>query len=365
MEYTLGIEEEFMVIDPKTKELRSHMQQIVEGGKVLLKEQVKAEMHQAVVEVGTNICRNVDEARREVSYLRKVIAELAGNAGLEIGASGTHPFSLWSEQEITDHPRYEEIVNQLQDTARGNLIFGLHVHVGIEDRVVGLDLMNAVSYFLPHVFALSTNSPFWEGRNTGFKSFRTKVFDKFPRTGIPEFFSSVGEYDDYINLLIKTGCIDNAKKIWWDIRLHPFFNTIEFRICDVPMLVDETIALAAVMQALIAKLYKLMRQNLNFRLYRKALISENKWRAARYGLDGKLIDFGKQEEVDTRSLIHELLDFIDDVVDDLGSRNEINYINRILENGTGADRQLRVYQETGDLKKVVDYIVQQTNHGLV
>ncbi len=365
MEYTLGIEEEFMVIDPETKELRSHMQQIVEGGKTLLKEQVKAEMHQAVVEVGTNICRNIQEARKEVTYLRKVIADLANNSGLQIGAAGTHPFSLWSEQEITDHPRYEEIVNQLQDTARGNLIFGLHVHVGIDNRVEGLDLMNAVSYFLPHIFALSTNSPFWEGRNTGFKSFRTKVFDKFPRTGIPEFFSSVGEYDDYINLLIKTGCIDNAKKIWWDIRLHPFFNTIEFRICDVPMLVDETIALAAVMQALIAKLYKLMKQNLNFRIYRKALISENKWRAARYGLDGKLIDFGKQEEVDTRALVHELLEFIDDVVDDLGSRKEIEYVYKIIENGTGADRQLRVYQETGDLKKVVDYIVQQTNHGLV
>jgi carboxylate-amine ligase len=300
-----------------------------------------------------------------VRYLRRIIAELAGNAGLQIGAAGTHPFSLWSEQAITEHPRYEEIVNQLQDTARGNLIFGLHVHVGIADRNVGLHLMNAVRYFLPHIFALSTNSPFWEGRNTGFKSFRTKVFDKFPRTGIPEFFSSLGEYDDYINLLIKTGCIDNAKKIWWDIRLHPFFNTIEFRICDVPMLVDETIALAAVMQALIARLYKLMSQNLNFRLYRKALISENKWRAARYGIDGKLIDFGKQEEVDARALILELLDFIDDVVDELGSREEVNYIHNILRNGTGADRQIKVFEETGDLKKVVDFIVQQTNHGLV
>jgi carboxylate-amine ligase len=364
MEYTLGIEEEFMVIDPETRELRSHMQQIVEGGKVILAERVKAEMHQAVVEVGTNICRNIQEARNEVKYLRNVIADLAGKAGLAIGAAGTHPFSLWSEQPITEHPRYEEIVNELQDTARGNLIFGLHVHVGIPDRHIGLQLMNAVRYFLPHIFALSTNSPFWEGRNTGFKSFRTKVFDKFPRTGIPEFFSSVGEYDDYINILMKTGCIDNAKKIWWDIRLHPFFNTIEFRICDVPMLVDETIALAAVMQALIAKLEKLMKQNLNFRLYRKALISENKWRAARYGLDGKLIDFGKQEEVPTRDLVYELLRFIDDVVDDLGSRNEINYIYRILENGTGADSQLKVFRETGDLKKVVDYIVQQTNLNL-
>lgn len=361
MDYTLGIEEEFMVIDPETRELRSHMQQIVEGGKVLLKEQVKAEMHQAVVEVGTNICRNVQEARQEVTYLRKVIAELAANAGLQIGAAGTHPFSLWSEQAITEHPRYEEIVNELQDTARGNLIFGLHVHVGIEDRIVGLHLMNSVRYFLPHIFALSTNSPFWEGRNTGFKSFRTKVFDKFPRTGIPDYFSNLGEYDDYINTLIKTHCIDNAKKIWWDIRLHPFFNTIEYRICDVPMLVEETIALAAIMQALTAKLYKLMKQNLNFRLYSRALISENKWRAARYGLDGKLIDFGKQEEVSTRSLVLELLEFIDDVVDELGSRKEIEYVHTMLKQGTGADRQLVVFQQTGDLRKVVDYIVQQTN----
>jgi carboxylate-amine ligase len=365
MEYTLGIEEEFMVIDPKTMELRSHMQQIVEGGKIILKEQVKAEMHQAVVEVGTNICRNIQEARQEVTYLRRIIAELASKSGLVIGASGTHPFSLWSEQAITEHPRYEEIVNELQDTARGNLIFGLHVHVGIENRNTGLELMNAVRYFLPHIFALSTNSPFWEGRNTGFKSFRTKVFDKFPRTGIPDYFSSVGEYDNYVNLLIKTNCMDNAKKIWWDIRLHPFFNTIEFRICDVPMLVDETIALAAVMQALIAKLYKLMSKNLNFRLYGRALISENKWRAARYGLDGKLIDFGKEEEVNTRLLIGELLEFIDDVVDELGSRKEIDYIQTMLKNGTGADRQLAVYHKTGDLKKVVDYIVEQTNHGLV
>lgn len=364
MQYTLGIEEEFMVLDPVTKELRSHMQQIVEGGKVILKEQVKAEMHQAVVEVGTNICRNIQEARQEVTYLRRIIAELASKSGLVIGASGTHPFSLWSEQAITEHPRYEEIVNELQDTARGNLIFGLHVHVGIENRTIGLELMNAVRYFLPHIFALSTNSPFWEGRNTGFKSFRTKVFDKFPRTGIPDYFSSVGEYDNYVNLLIKTNCMDNAKKIWWDIRLHPFFNTIEFRICDVPMLVDETIALAAVMQALIAKLYKLMSQNLNFRLYSRALISENKWRAARYGLDGRLIDFGKEKEVDTRLLVGELLDFIDDVVKDLGSQNEIDYIQTMLKNGTGADRQLAVYEKTGDLKKVVDYIVQQTNHGL-
>ncbi len=362
--YTLGIEEEFQVIDPDTRDLRSHMQQIVEGGKMVLREQVKAEMHQAVVEVGTNICADIRQARQEVTYLRKMIAELAQRQRLVIGAAGTHPFSLWQNQSITPDPRYDAIVNELQDTARGNLIFGLHVHVGIPDRETGVQLMNAVRYFLPHVFALSTNSPFWEGRNTGFKSFRTKVFDKFPRTGIPDFFTSASDYDNYLNLLIKTNCIDNGKKIWWDIRLHPFFNTLEFRICDVPMRVDETIALAAIMQALIAKVHKLMKSNLNFRLYRRALINENKWRAARYGLDGKMIDFGKQTEVPVRELLGELLEFIDDVVDELDSRHEVEYVHKMMERGTGADRQLAVFEQTRDLRQVVDYIVSETYHGL-
>lgn len=362
--FTLGIEEEFQVIDPKTRELRSHMHQIVEGGKVVLKEQVKAEMHQSVVEVGTNICHNVTEARKEVTHLRKMVARLAAKQNLRIAAAGTHPFSRWQDQEITDHPRYHEIVKELQDAARSNLIFGLHVHVGIENREQGIQLMNSVRYFLPHIFALSTNSPFWLGRNTGFKSYRVKVFDKFPRTGIPDAFASAAEYDRYINLLIKTKCIDNGKKLWFDVRLHPFFDTIEFRMCDVPMRIDETIALAALMQALVAKIIKLMQSNLNFRQYGRALINENRWRAARYGINGKLIDFGKEEEVSTPVLIKELLAFVDDVVDDLGSRHELKYISKMLENGTGADRQLAVYEKTKDLKKVVDYIIEETNAGL-
>lgn len=362
--FTLGIEEEFQIIDPKTRELRSHMHQIIEHGKVTLKEQVKAEMHQSVVEVGTNICKDVSEARKEVTYLRKMISEIAGKQGLLFAAGGTHPFSRWQDQEITDHPRYHEIVKELQDTARGNLIFGLHVHVGIPSREVGLMLLNQARYFLPHIFALSANSPFWLGRNTGFKAYRTKVFDKFPRTGIPDYFGSVAEYDSYINLLIKTKCIDNGKKIWWDLRLHPFFDTIEFRICDVPMRIDETIALAALMQAITAKLFKLMAANLSFRNYSRALINENKWRAARYGIHGKLIDFGKEEEVPTKDLIYELLEFVDDVVDELGSRKELKYIETMLKQGTGADRQLAVYEKTGDLKDVVDYMVTETNLGL-
>ncbi|RPI19626.1 MAG: carboxylate-amine ligase [Ignavibacteriae bacterium] len=363
--FTLGIEEEFQIVDPETRQLVSHMAQIVEKGKVYLKEQVKPEMHQSVIEVGTNVCRNIKEAREEVIDLRSKISELAISNGYRIAAAGTHPFTHWSDVQITDHPRYKQIVDEMQEAARANLIFGLHVHVGIDNREIGIHIMNAVRYFLPHIFALSTNSPFWLGRNTGYKSYRVKVFDKFPRTGIPDHYGSVAEYDKYVNLLIKTHCIDDAKKIWWDIRLHPYFDTLEFRICDIPMRVDETICLAAIMQAVVYKMYKLIKQNLGFRLYRRALINENKWRAARYGTQGKLIDFGKEEEVDFKILAMELLAFINDVVDELDSRNEVNYLLKILDMGTGADRQLAAWDGTEEgLKKVVDYIIEETHVGL-
>lgn len=360
MKFTIGIEEEYQVICPTTRELVSHDQLIVTEAAKLLNEQVKAEMHQAVVEVGTNICNDITEARRELTHLRRSISGIAKELGHKIGAAGTHPFTKWETQLITPNPRYDEIVNELQDTARSNLIFGLHVHVGIADKQLALHLVNAMRYFLPHLYALSTNSPFWEGRNTGFKSFRSKVFDKFPRTGIPGVFQTVAEYEHYIDILIKTNCIDNPKKIWWDIRIHPFFPTLEVRICDVPMTIEETLSITALIQALVAKLYKLRTQNLNFMLYHRALINENKWRASRYGIDGRMIDFGKECEVPTRDLMLELLDFVDDVVDELGSRKEIEHVKTTLKNGTGADRQLAVYEETKDLIKVVDYITEQT-----
>jgi glutamate---cysteine ligase / carboxylate-amine ligase len=362
--FTLGVEEEYMVIDPQTRELKSHDQKIVEIASQILKDHVKAEMHQAVVEVGTGICQTAEEARTDISRLRKYVSDVACGLGLEIGAAGTHPFSHWSTQLITPNPRYDEIVNEMQDAARSNLIFGLHVHVGIADKNMAIHIMNTVRYFLPHVFALSTNSPFWEGRNTGFKSFRTKVFDKFPRTGMPDFFNDWDDFKNYVNLLIKTNCIDNAKKIWWDVRVHPFFDTIEFRICDVPLLVEETIAITALLQALVVKLYKLRQKNMSFIVYNRALINENKWRASRYGLEGKLIDFGKQEEVPLQHLIPELLDFVDDVVDDLGSREALSYIPIMLKNGTGADRQLHVFNQTQNMQRVVDYIISQTKQGL-
>lgn len=357
--FTLGIEEEYMVVDPESRELKSHQQKIVTEGQKVIKDKVKAEMHQAVVEVGTDICANIDEAFKDVAILRKTISGIANDLGLWVAASGTHPFSHWESQLITDHVRYSEIVNELQEAARSNLIFGLHVHVGMETREMANHIANSTRYFLPHIYALSTNSPFWEGRSTGYKSFRTKVFDKFPRTGIPETFESIEAYDNYVKLLVKTNCIDNAKKIWWDLRVHPFFNTVEFRICDVPMTVQETIAIAALFQGICAKIYKLRSQNMNFIQYSRALINENKWRASRYGIDGRMIDFGKEEEANTRVLIYELLDFVDDVVDHLGSRHAVNYVAKMLENGTGADRQLKVYEETNDLKSVVDYIHSQ------
>jgi carboxylate-amine ligase len=364
--FTLGIEEEFQTIDPVTRDLRSHIhEEIIAKGRVRLEERVKPEMHQSVVEVGTRVCRTIKEAREDVVLLRREIIKLAGEHGLRVAAAATHPFADWRQQEIYPDERYRILLEDMQLVARANLIFGLHVHVGIEDKETLIHLMNASRYFLPHLLALSANSPFWVGMKTGLKSYRCKVFDKFPRTNMPDFFPSWGEFENYVRLLVKTGCIDNGKKIWWDVRPHPQFSTLEFRVCDLPMRAEETIALAALIQATVAKLWKLYEQNQGFRLYRRSLLMENKWRAARYGLDGKLIDFGKQMEVPERDLIREYLNFVDDVLDELDCREEVGFVNRILETGTGADRQLRVYEESGgDLKAVVDYIVAETSAGL-
>ena len=362
--FTLGIEEEFAIVDPETRALRSHIQEILECGKVILKEQIKPEMHQSVVELGTEICQSIADARAHVIELRSRLAELAGRSGLKIASVGTHPFSHWRDQLITQGERYREIVKDMQQLARANLIFGLHVHVGIPDRDVAIHVMNQARYFLPHIYALSVNSPFWVGQDTGLKGYRLKVFERFPRTGIPDAFESLSEYEDYCKLLVKTGCVDNAKKIWWDIRLHPFFDTLEVRVCDAQSRVDDTLAIAALIQAVIAKLHKLLRQNITFRVYRRRLLDENRWRASRYGIDGKLIDFGKETEVETRSLLNELLEFVSTEVNELGTANEIAHIERIMREGTGADRQLAAYERTNDMKAVVDQIVAETYEGL-
>src|SRR5438445_2375437 len=362
--FTLGIEEEFAIIDPETRELRSHIHEILEGGKIMLKEQIKPEMHQSVVELGTEICQSIVDARAHVIELRSRLAELAGRGGLKIASVGTHPFSHWRDQLITEGERYREIVKDMQQLARANLIFGLHVHVGIPERETAIHVMNQARYFLPHIYALSVNSPFWVGQNTGLKGYRLKVFERFPRTGIPDAFESLSEYEDYCKLLVKTGCVDNAKKIWWDIRLHPFFDTLEMRVCDAQSRVDDTLAIAALIQAIISKLFKLLRQNTTFRVYRRRLLDENRWRASRYGIVGKLIDFGKETEVEERSLLNELLEFVATEVNEFGTKREMAHVERIMHEGTGADRQLAVWRRTQDIKAVVDQIVAETYEGL-
>jgi carboxylate-amine ligase len=359
-QFTLGIEEEFQIVDPHTRELRSHVTEFLDEGKMILGEQIKPEMIQSMIEVGTGICKNIQEARADISRLRGIISMLARKKGLEIVAASTHPISRWQDQKIFDDERYEVLVQELQSVARSLLIFGLHVHVGMADRERGIHIMNAARYFLPHVLALTTSSPFWMGLNTGLKSYRSEVFKQFPRTDIPDHFDSYSSFERYVQLLVKTKCIDDGKKIWWDVRPHPFFPTLEFRVCDIPTRVDDTIAIAALFQAIVAKLNKLIDKNLGFRLYRRILLQENKWRAVRWGLDGKMIDFGKQKEVPVRDLILELLEFVDDVLDDLGSRKEVEHIHTILERGTSADEQLQVYRETNDLKAVVDRLIERT-----
>ncbi|MHC4940551.1 MAG: carboxylate-amine ligase [Planctomycetota bacterium] len=364
-DFTLGIEEEFMVIDPETRELKSHISEMITQQEQALPEKVHRELHQSVVEIGSKICADIEEARREVTHTRATICGIAREHGLRIGAAGTHPLTHWDQVETNENPRYERILDDLRVVARANVVYGLHVHVGIDDKDDLIHVFNMARYFVPHIMALSVNSPFWCERDTGWKSYRTKVFEKFPRTGIPQAFASHSEYTELVEDLIKTNSIDDGKMIWWDIRPHWRYPTLEFRCCDVPTKVDETICLAALCQALVAKLYRLHKKNLSFRLHRRSLIMENKWRAARWGVSGKLIDLGKMREVETPQLMEEILELVDDVVDDLGVREEISYLREIIAGGTGADRQLQTYHDSGgDLKAVVDRIIAETEEGL-
>jgi len=291
--------------------------------------------------------------------------DLAGKNGLVIAAAGTHPFSCWTKQEITPLERYIGVRQDLQDLAQQLLIFGTHIHIGIEDRDFMIEAMNVSRYLLPHVLALSTSSPFWQARRTGLKSYRSIVFRNFPRTGVPPILESYSDYEELLGVLVNTGCVPDGSKIWWDARPHHAYPTLEFRVCDVCTRVEEAVCLASILQAIIAKIWKLRRDNLTFRLYPSALVDENKWRAVRFGLDGNLIDFGKEKEQPARELITEMLEwFVDDVVDELGSRREVEYAFEIMRGGTSADRQLATYDRTGDLRGVVDRVVAETAEGV-
>jgi carboxylate-amine ligase len=364
-ELTLGIEEEYQIIDPETRELTSYITEILQpDGSVSIAE-IKPELHQSVVEVGSQACDTPAELKHEVIRLRRLVMELARKSGLEIAAAATHPFSSWQTQEITPLERYLGVAADLQDLARKNLIFGTHVHVGIEDKEFMIDAMNVARYFMPHILCLTTSSPFWLGRNTGLKSYRSVIWRNFPRTGTPPYFRSYSDYRSIEETMVKTGAIEDGSKIWWDIRPHWKYPTLEFRFCDICTRVEEAICIAAIFQAIVAKLWKLRRDNMTFRVYRSELIDENKWRAVRYGLDGNLLDLGEQAQKPARDLIRELIEwFLDDVLDELGSREQVEYAFRILEEGSSADRQLATFERTGDLKDVVDQLMRETAEGI-
>lgn len=361
---TIGIEEEYQIIDPETRELTSYISEMLDKGAVLFRDQVKPEFLQSQVETGSYVCRNIKEARQEVTRLRGIVADIAHKNNRKIAAAGTHPFSRWQDQVVTNRDRYKGLEKDFQMIAHRLLIFGMHVHIGIPNPDLRIDLMKQMTYFTPHIMTLSTSSPFWHGRKTGLKSYRSVIFEDLPRTGLPEYFDSAQEYDRYVDTLIKTGCMEEATKIWWDIRPHPKFPTLEFRMCDCATRIDEVIAIAALIQAVVAKLILLRKKNQTWRIYRRTLIAENKWRAVKEGIDGKFIDFGKEEQVPLRFLMEELLELIDDVVDQLGTRKEIEYIRTILKTGSSADRQLKKYQETGNLQAVVDMLADETVMGI-
>jgi carboxylate-amine ligase len=362
---TIGIEEEYQIIDPETRELRSYITEILQEDDYILRE-VKPELHQSIVEIGTTVCETPAQAAAELRRLRAMVHGLARKKGLSIAAAGTHPFSSWIDQEITPLERYIGVKQDMQDLAQQLLIFGTHVHIGIEDREFLIDAMNVARYFIPHLLCLSASSPFWLGRATGLKSYRSVIFRNFPRTGIPRVLNSWGDFTDLQDTLVATNCIPDGSKIYWDVRPHHNYPTLEFRFLDVCTRVPEAACLAAILQAIILKLWKLRRDNITFRVYPSELIEENKWRAVRYGLDGSLIDWGKERELPARELVRELIAwFIDDVVDELGSRTEVEYAYRILEEGASADRQLATFRRTGELKTVVDQLIAETLEGVV
>lgn len=358
---TLGIEEEYQLIDPQTRELTSYISEIMEQGSLVFKDEVKPELLQSQIEIGSQVCNNIDDLKIDLQRLRSLVNDYASKKNLSIIAAGTHPFSHWKDQVVTDKERYHGFMDSTQYVGKRMLIFGMHVHVGIKDLDLRIDIMNQMRYFMPHLLALSTSSPFWQGSDTGFKSFRSIIFEDLPRTGIPEVFESYQDYKNYTKTLIKCNSISDPTKIWWDIRPHPIYPTLEFRICDCCTRLNDAIGIAALIQALVAKLIILRKSNQTWRNYRGSLIHENKWRATQHGINSNLLDLGRNKEVPYKKLMYEMLEFVDEVKDDLGVSNHLNAIEDIIENGSSADRQLEIFKQTNDLKAVVDHLINETN----
>ncbi len=360
--FTLGIEQEFQLVDRQTGNLCSSIDTILEKGGPLLGEKIKPEAKQSCVELVTDICPTIEDVRAELRRLNTLLMQIVDEEKLALISAGTHPSALWQDQKTTEREHYTNLVEEFQDIERSLVIYGLHIHVGIEKREMAIPLLNQLRTWLPHLLAISSNSPFWGGRDTGLKSYRTALWKMVPRSGLPEITTSWDHYDSYIEDLVSVGCIENGKDLYWDIRPHPFFHTLEFRICDMPATPRDTLALAALCQALVMKLTWLHQRQATLQVLPRDYIEENKWLAMRYGLDAPIIDFTKRRRIRMRDSIHELLDFVDDIIDDLGSRDALHYLRELMDNphGTGADRQVAIYQQTGDINQVTQFLIQQT-----
>jgi carboxylate-amine ligase len=371
--FTIGIEEEYYLVDRETRDLvKSRPEEMMVALEKKFKGQVVPEFISSQIEVGTKVCKSIAAAGRDLKRLRKALAGAADKHGMAIIAASTHPFASWAAQSHTDKERYNILARDLQAVARRLLISGMHVHVGIEDEELRIDLLNQVSYFLPHLLALSTSSPFWRGKDTGLKSYRIAVFDELPRTGLPEQFESWGEYQRHVNVLTQAGVIDNPSKLWWDVRPSARFPTLEMRIADIPTHIEDTICIAAIYLCILRMLYRLRRQNQRWRKYANMLIAENRWRAQRYGFDAGLVDFGKGEIVPYEGLLEEIIEMVAEDAEYFGCVAEVEHARAILRRGTSAHRQLALYHELREqgidkleaLRAVVDQLIDETTMGL-
>lgn len=371
--FTIGVEEEYLLVDKETRDLVSEppAELMAKCEAALPRGQVSAEFLRSQIEIGTPVCKTVAEAGKELRHLRGTIAEVAGEFGMAPMAASTHPFAKWSAQQQTDKERYHDIANDLRIVVRRMIICGMHVHVGIEDEEVRVDILNQASYFLPHLLALSTSSPFWQGEKTGLRSYRLSVFDELPRTGLPPQFVSHSEYDRTIAVLVNVKAIEDATKIWWDLRPSHRFPTLEMRITDVCPLLDDALCIAALFQCICRFLYRLRRGNQRWRYYQPFLINENRWRAQRYGLSEGLIDFGEGEVVPCKKLMTELLDLVAEDAESLGCVKEVQHVKTVVKRGTSAERQVKCFEaerakgmsDEDALKAVVDELMRETLAG--
>lgn len=368
--FSLGIEEEFQLVNRQTGELCSYIEPLLRKGKPLLGERIKSEYFQSMVELTSDVCDDIMVVQRTLYEQRELLASLVDEDGIALISAGTHPCSSWQEQQRTNDEHYKQLEDTLQDIARSSVCFGLHIHVGVPDKEVTIVLLNQLRTWIPHLLAASSNSPFIEGRTTGFKAYRPVLWGQvFTRHGVtPGVFSSWNAFEQYVQKLVTTGCISGSREICWDIRPNPRYSTIEFRICDMPATLDDTIMLVALCQALVAKLCWLHKHGRDLEILPREYIEENKLKAARDGLDAEIVDFTRLRRLSMRDALCELLDFLEDVSDDLGSGVLLRRFYTLLacrSYRTGADKQLQIYEQTGDMDQVIRFLMSQTLSGIV